>query len=136
MSRRFWQTIIQRSTWRLIHEPFRQPSKAPSKLHLDYPRLLIQLNESQNVAPSSSACRPSCTKPANHQSIIETRGQQNLRGLQAKQASTMGELELGRLCLHSLLGHSPRNGHSHQSDQISGSGLLDGRTAAECTAMG
>src|SRR5277367_1733095 len=46
-SRRFWQTIIQRSTWRLIHNPFRQPLQGTSKLHLDYPPLLILLNESK-----------------------------------------------------------------------------------------
>jgi hypothetical protein len=69
-------------------QPFRQvlTSWLTGRLLTDYPHAIQGTKQAalglsspadpaeriQNVTPSSSACRPSCTEPANHQSIIET----------------------------------------------------------------
>jgi hypothetical protein len=50
--------------------------------------------------------------------------------------SEMGELEPRRVRLHSLLGHSPRNGHPHQPSQVRRLGRMDRRATTERPQLG
>lgn len=107
----------------------------------------VQSGSRPDVAQTTkSRRRARSSEPSHHKVAVEAGAQQDLRGLQTKQTyggpgqtprmtapgeankigdrSAMGELESGRVRLHSMLGHPPRHGHPHQQGQVGRSSTL------------